>query len=182
VSQDATAAGRYAQAWVTLAHRGGELEAGLQDLAAVQQLLDRQPLLARLLANPEVAVAEKQRLLTRLLEGRVAPLALRLLVLLLWKHRLPLLPAIVTEAERLRDQVEGIARGVVTTARPLPAATVTRLQEHMARRIGRRLALTAVVEPDLLGGAVVQLGHVVFDGSVRRELDRLREQLITLKV
>ncbi|OGX41653.1 MAG: ATP synthase F1 subunit delta [Omnitrophica WOR_2 bacterium RIFCSPHIGHO2_02_FULL_68_15] len=179
---DTAAAGRYAQAWVSLAHRQGALEAGLRDLAAISDLFERQPLLARVLANPEVAVAEKQRLVTRLLEGRVAPAALRLVILLLWKHRLPLLPAIIAQAERLRDQVEGVTRGVVTTARPLPAATLARLQERLAARVGRRLALTAVVEPMLLGGAVVQLGHVVFDGSVRRELDGLRERLITLKV
>ena len=180
MSQDVTAAGRYAQAWVTLAHRGGELETGLRDLAAVQQLLDRQPRLVRLLANPEVAVAEKQRLVTRLLEGRVAQLALRLLVLLLWKNRLSLLPAIVVEAARLRDEVEGITRGVVTTARPLSPATLTRLQARLSARVGQRLALTAEVEPALLGGAVVRLGHVVFDGSVRRELAGLRERLTAL--
>lgn len=179
---DTAAAGRYAQAWVTLAHRQGALEQGLQDLAAVQQLLDRQPLLARLLANPEVAVAEKQSLVTRLLEPRVAPLALRLLVLLLWKHRLLLLPAIITEAQRLRDQVEGVARGVVTTARPLSAAMLARLEQRLSVRVGKRLALTAAIEPALLGGVVVQLGHTVFDGSVRRTLSRLREQLLTVKV
>lgn len=179
---DRIGAGRYATAWVALAHRHGELEAGLRDLAAVVELLSRQPLLARLLAHPEIAVAEKERLVTRLLTGRVTPWTLKLLTLLLWKRRLALLPAIVTEAERLRDQVEGIARGVVRTARPLSAPMLARLQERLSARLGRRLTLTAELEPALLGGASVQLGHLVFDGSVRRGLDRLRDRLMTLRV
>lgn len=182
MAQESVAAARYAQAWVTLAHREGRLEAGLNDLQALQSLLEHHPLLGRFLANPEIEAVEKQTVLTRVLERRVTPVALRLLVLLLWKGRLALLPAIVAEAARLRDQVEGLARGVVRSARPLPAAVLTQLAERLAHRLGRRVALTTVVDPALMGGVAVQVGHVIFDGSVRRKLEALRERLATCAV
>lgn len=177
MAHESAAAARYAQAWVTLAHREGQLDHGLKDVQAVQDLFARQPLLARFIANPEIAVAEKQALLTRLLERRVAPLALRLLILLLWKGCLTLLPEILTEAARLRDQVEGIARGVVRSARPLSPTLVTTLQERLARRLGKRVALTTALDPGLLGGVTVQVESRVFDGSVRRALEILKERL-----
>lgn len=182
MTQETAAAGRYAQAWVALAHRQKTLDAALRDLTAVQTLLEQQPPLRRLLDNPEVDDAQKQALLTRLLERRVEPLVLRLLGLLLWKRRLPLLPAIVLEARRLRDQVEGVSRGVVRTARPLPASALEQITKRLERRLGRRLTLTASVEPALLGGVVIQLGHTVLDGSLRQGLRALRERLGALNV
>lgn len=177
MTPEPVAARRYAQAWVTLAHREGQLDQGLNELQAVQDLFARQPLVARFVANPEITVAEKQAFLTRLLERRVAPLALRLLILLLWKGRLTLLPELLTDAARLRDQVEGIARGVVRSARPLPAALVAALQERLARRLGKRVTLTAALDPALLGGVTVQVESRLFDGSVRRALEQLKERL-----
>lgn len=182
MTQDTTAAGRYAQAWVTLAHRQKVLEAGLQDLAAVQALLEQQPSLRRLLDNPEVETTQKHALLERVLGKQVGPLVIRLLGLLLWKRRLPLLPAIVVEARRLRDAVEGVSRGVVRTARPLAAPVLEQITQRLERRLGRRLALTTSVDPSLLGGVVIQLGHTVFDGSLKHELSTLKERLTTRNV
>ena len=180
--QDPAAARRYAQAVVPLAHGQGQLDALLDDLAAIQQLIERQPMLARLLANPEVEVADKRELLTRLLKARVTPLALRLILVLLWKGRLPLLPLVVAEGRQLRDEVQGIARGVARSARPLPAATLKALEQRLGRRLGKQVILTPAVDPSLIGGVAVSLDNTVFDGSVRRMLEVLRERLAAVRV
>ena len=179
---DPVAAGRYAQAIVSLAHREGVVEPVLNDLAAVWQLLERESAFARLLENPEVSVEEKRVFLDKLLKGRVASLALHLLHLLLWKGRLRLLPFILVEARQLRDRVEGISRGIVRSARPLPHETLATLRQRLERRLGTRVVLTPVVDPALIGGLSVQLDHLVFDGSVRRKLALLKERLLTRKV
>jgi len=182
MTDDPAAAHRYAQAFVTLANQPGQLEACLNDLAAIHELFQHQPLLTRFLTNPEVAVDEKRAVLTRLLQAHVSPLALRLLGLLLWKGRLALLPSILTEARRLRDQVQGIVRGVVLSARPLSEALVTRLRTRLGRHLDKRVELTTATDADLIGGVAVRLGNAVFDGSVRRGLERLREHLATINV
>lgn len=180
MSPETAAAVRYAQAFVTLAHRQGELEPALTDLAAIQDVVQRQPLLQQLVANPEVSVSEKQTLLTKLFERRVSPLALQLTILLLWKGRLPLLPTIVIEARRLRDEVQGIVRGVVQSVRPVPAPLVATLRERLAQRLGRRVELTTALDPTLIGGVAVRLGNQIFDGSVRQALANLKERLYAL--
>lgn len=176
---DPAAASRYAQAFVALAHRQGSLEGCVRDLAAIHDLFEHQPMIQRLLANPEIAVEEKRALLDRVLQSRVAPLALRLAHLLLWKGRLPLLPRIVTEARRFMDETQGVTRGVVRSARPVPAPLLKTLREMLERRLGTRLVLTAALDPALIGGVTVQLRSTVFDGSVRRTLETLREWLLT---
>lgn len=182
IGQEPAAAHRYAQAFVNLASRSGQLDPCLKDLAAIQELLVAQPLLNRLLTNPEIAVEEKSTLLTRLLGDRATPLTLRLLTLLLWKGRLPALPAILAEASRLRDQIAGIARGTLRSAHPLSPTLVTRLSQRLNRRLGKHVELTTAVDPGLLGGVVVQLEHLVIDGSVRQALELLRDRLSTLKL
>lgn len=182
MTQDPAAARRYAQAAVSLAHGQQQLDPLLDDLAAIQQVIERQPMLARLLANPEVEVAEKRELLTRLLTARVTPLALRLVIMLLWKGRLPLLPLVVSEGCRLRDAVQGIARGVARSARPLSPATLKSLEQRLGRRLGKQVILTSAVDPSLIGGVAVFLENTVFDGSVRRMLEVLRERLGAVRV
>ena len=177
MTQDAAAARCYAQAFVNLAHPQGALERGIHDVAAFGQIMDTQPSLGRLLANPGVSPNEKCGVLSRLLDGRVAPLTLRFLQLLIRKGRMPLLPTIVAEARSLRDQVEGIARGVVRSAHALPGNLLASLQTRLERRLGSRLILSSTVDPALLGGVTVQIGNTLFDGSLRRELEQLREQL-----
>ncbi len=179
---DPAAARRYAQAFVTLAHQQEVLDAALADLAAMQQVIGSQPGLARVLANPEIPVEEKRQLVGRLFETRAAPLTLRLMQLLLAKRRLGLLPLILIEAQNLRDAVEGVTRGVVRTARPLPAALLARLRERLEAQVGHRVLLTTAVDPALLGGITVQMDNTVFDGSLRRGLETLRERLTTLKL
>jgi len=182
MTDDPAAAHRYAQAFVTLANQPGQLETCLNNLAAIHELFQHQPLLTRFLTNPEVAVDEKRALLTRLLQAHVSPLTLRLLGLLLWKGRLPLLPSILTEARRLRDQVQGIARGVVRSARPLPGVLMTRLRTRLEHHLGQRVELTTAIDAGLIGGVTVQLGNAVFDGSVRQGLEVLREHLTAIDV
>ena len=179
---DPSAAHRYAQAFVTLAHQQQVLDAALADLAAVQQVIGSQPGLARLLANPEFPVEEKRQLVGRLFKTRIAPLALRLVHLLLTKGRLGLLPLLLAEAQQLRDEVEGVTRGFVRTARPLPKPLLERLRERLEGRLGHRVVLVTAVDPALLGGITVQLDNTVLDGSLRRGLQALRERLTTLNV
>lgn len=176
--QDPAAARRYAQALVTLAHRRGELAAALRDLEAAQQVIESQPSLAQFLANPEIAADEKQGLLTKVFANQLSPLALHLLLLLLWKGRLGLLPLILVEAQQLMDEVQGVARGVVRTVRPMSKVLFERLREGFERRLQKRVVLTTAIDPALIGGIVVHLESLAYDGSVRRELDLLRERLL----
>ena len=88
-------------------------------------------------------------------------------------RRLPLLPEIAAQFEALRADAEQFATVEVRTARELTREQSQRLQRALERRLGRTVRLSTQIDPSLIGGAVVQYGDFVLDGSLRRSLERL---------
>ena len=68
-------------------------------------------------------------------------------------------------------------RAEVTTAVPLPAERVQALARAFGGVTGRRVLVTTRVDPEVIGGVVTRVGSTVYDGSVRRHLERIREGL-----
>jgi F-type H+-transporting ATPase subunit delta len=136
-----------------------------------------------LIGNPHVPVTELTQMIYELSIGTDTTAATaaelgrshqelrNLLQLLAQNRRLPLLPAIALQFEALRAEAENIATVEVRSARELTDAQAQRLRSALERRLGRTVKLSARVEPGLLGGAVVQYGDFVFDGSLRRSLE-----------
>jgi F-type H+-transporting ATPase subunit delta len=110
--------------------------------------------------------------------GKLSPEQLReeqrnFLALLAENARLPLLPAIAVQYRELRAEAEQIADVQVSSARELTTEQASGLKSALERRLGRAVRLHASVDPALLGGAVVQFGDFVIDGSLRRRVERL---------
>src|SRR5690606_29200088 len=102
----------------------------------------------------------------------------RPLALLADRVRLALVPQIARAyAERLMDHRQ-IVRADVTTAVPLDEAKTAAMADALGRATGRKVLIDARVDPSILGGVVARVGSVVYDGSVARQLDRMKEQLV----
>ena len=84
-------------------------------------------------------------------------------------------------AERL-DEARGIIRARVCSARPLEAPLKSRLKQILEHRENKQVELTEETAPELLGGMQVVLGSRMLDGSLRTQLDRLRQRLKTVRV
>ena len=84
---------------------------------------------------------------------------------------------IAEEFNRLVDDEEGRMSAEVTTATPLDSAHEERLREALSRRTGREVRLEIKVDASLIGGAVAKVGDLVFDGSLRTQLSKLRANL-----
>lgn len=91
--------------------------------------------------------------------------------------RLPLLPEIAQLFEQARAEAERVVNVKITSATELDAAAVETISNALRRRFGTDIALTRSVDPDLIGGAVIDAGDVVIDGSLRTKLERLRTAL-----
>lgn len=139
----------------------------------------------RLIGNPHVPALELTGIIYELSAGAAGPretpsasersrAELRnFLQLLAHNRRLPLLPQIAVQFEALRADAENIATVAVRSARELTEPQAQQLRTALERRLGRTVKLSAQVDPTLLGGAVVQYGDFVFDGSLRRSLELL---------
>ena len=104
--------------------------------------------------------------------------ARQLLVLLAERGRLELLPALLeVYRERLLAH-QNIVRASVTSAAPLSADTVNKLEHRLSEVTGKQVQLGAAVDPALIGGIVTRIGSTVYDGSVKTQLQKMKQQLI----
>lgn len=174
------AAARYARAlFDVVSSEGADAQATARELAGVVGLIAGHASLARALTHPAIPVARKRAVIQQLLaqaEPLQAPVA-KLLLMLAERDRIGLLAELSEAFERrLMDHLK-IVRAEVVTAIALPADRISALREGLARTTGRQVQLETRVDPSILGGAVARIGSTVYDGSVTRQLDRLRETL-----
>ncbi|MEK7284956.1 MAG: ATP synthase F1 subunit delta, partial [Chloroflexota bacterium] len=89
-----------------------------------------------------------------------------------------LLTAVATTYGELVDQRAGIVKAKITTPVELEEAQRSAFVQRLERSSGKKLRATFTVDPSLVGGAKVQLGDHLIDGSIRAQLERLRTQLV----
>jgi len=170
-----TLARPYARAAFEVARGQGALADWARRLALAAELAV-DPRVAGFLGDPRVTTGQRAELV--LPEGEAADSPFTAFVRLLAENdRLPLLPEIGALYEALRQESEQVLHVNVRAAAPLDAAAGDRLRDALKRRFGREIEMTATIDPSVIGGAVIDAGDIVIDGSVRGQLARLGEAL-----
>jgi F-type H+-transporting ATPase subunit delta len=180
--QDTSVAGRYARALFIVTSKRGETPQALEDLKGLWQIAQPGTPVARLLATPQVLLTDKRRVLLAGLEGKTLRSVALFIDLLLRKGRLGHLGTIVTEFEALVEREQGIQRATVTSAVPLNESEMALLHRELEGKTGKKIRLTAQVEPALVGGALVRIGDRVVDRSVQTLLAAVERQLLEASV
>jgi F-type H+-transporting ATPase subunit delta len=156
-------------------------------IAAHGQLNDFANLLAEsdelheVLQNPSIPEAQKLKVLDALSARLGLSRPIRNFIALITHHqRLHELPDMITAYSSLAEENSGIAEVEITTARPLDAENRRLLEQQVAKLAGEpRVQATYYEDPSLLGGAVVKLGSTIYDGSIRAQLEQMRQRLAT---
>jgi F-type H+-transporting ATPase subunit delta len=128
------------------------------------------------LFSPYFSSEEKKDGLDRALTD-VDPVVDNFLRLLIEKHRMPVIFRIRAEYDRLWEEENKLLPVEITSAVELPEATVKQLGDRISEQTGRRVELSSHIEPEILGGIVVQVGNSVLDASIRNRLEQLRRQV-----
>lgn len=179
MSQTTTIARRYASALYQEAESEGQVEQVDAGIEAVRETLSESPELERLFASPVISTEKKSAIVRRLFEGKVEPLVLNTMLLLIEKGREEMVPDVVRAYAVLRDERLGVVEALVKTALPLAADETEALRDALEKSTGHNIRLRLEVEPELIGGLVVRVGDTVYDGSARHQLEMLREQFAT---
>ncbi|MFT4179914.1 MAG: F0F1 ATP synthase subunit delta [Thermomonas sp.] len=173
MSQALTLARPYARAAFGAARDEGRVDAWSQALAFSAQVAS-DPRVAGLLPNPGLADADA----VALLAPQAADAAYtRFLALLAQAGRLPLLAEVAGLFEQLRAEEQRVVRATVTSAAALSGDELDKLREALKRRFGRDVELETAVDASLIGGAVIDAGDVVIDGSLKGKLARMQTAL-----
>lgn len=173
-------AARYAKALLDVALAESISERAEQDLAGFIALEAQHPELIRVLSNPVVPAAKKQGIVGEILQR--APVSMpvsKLLLMLAERDRLALLPDLLdVYRERLREH-QRVVNAEVTTAAALSSEQAEQLRQRLMTATGRTVTMTTTVDPSIIGGVVTRIGSTVYDGSVARQLDAIRQRLVT---
>ena len=174
-----TAATRYARALLDVAVKEkANVEQIEAELAEFVALFTQYPALERVLLNPAVPVPRKRAAVADILARvQFSPILSKLLTLLTDRDRLVLLPDVLASyRDRLMDYRQ-VVRAEVTTAAPIDAARVEAIQRGLTKLSGRAVTMSTRIDPSIIGGVVARIGSTVYDGSVTRQLARMKERL-----
>lgn len=129
------------------------------------------------LVSPRVSKEQKAAIVTEALATAPRPF-MHFVVTVVKRNRQLLLGLIADEYRALVDLKLGRVRAGITLARETDALTKNVITERLAKAIGKDVIAGFAVDPAILGGTIVRIGDRVYDGSVRKRLGRLRQQLI----
>lgn len=173
MSQALTLARPYARAAFAVAREAGAL-AGWSAALGFAARVAAEPQVAVLLDNPKLTRADVVALLSP--DGAQDAFN-NLLGLLFDNRRLPLLPEIAGLFDELRFEAERVVRAKVTSAATLADAELETIKAALRKRFGREVEVETAIDESLIGGALIDAGDVVIDGSVRGKLERLQSAL-----
>jgi F-type H+-transporting ATPase subunit delta len=170
----------YARALFDAAKEGGDLAAAREELGDFVAAMRAVPELRDTLVNPQLDPRAKRSALEGLLSGGDERVR-NFLLLLAEKGRIAELEPIYEEFERLVAADEGVLDVELTTAYELSDQEANEIVRQIEQNSGRRVEATRKVDPDLIGGIVMQVGSRRADASVRGRLNRLRQELTTAR-
>ena len=168
----------YAKALFEAAEDSGRVDAVQRDLGEFADAVEASPELSAFLANPQVDPAAKVGVLGELSEGS-DELVHNFLRLIAAKGRAGQIPGIRDEFQALVDRAQGRVAVELTTAFELSDDEAASIVAQIEQSSGRKVEATRKVDPELVGGMILQAGSLRVDASVRGRLERLRHELVT---
>jgi F-type H+-transporting ATPase subunit delta len=151
----------------------------LQELHGIEALLKESDPLRRVLENPSIPGDRKRAVLDAITQRLGTTRQVRNFVAVITDNRrLPLFSEILKQVEQELDDRQGFAEAQVSSARQLSDPEKQMLEVEIAKMTGKKVRARYAQDASLLGGAVVQVGSTIYDGSVKGQLERIREQLM----
>ncbi|HVI09777.1 MAG TPA: ATP synthase F1 subunit delta [Candidatus Binatia bacterium] len=175
----ASVASTYARAFADVV-LDGRLDADrcVGELRMIAALFDESLALRRVWENPAVAAEQKRAVLKVIAERDGISTPVRNLIAVLIDHRrIRFLDSIITQLAKELDARLGFADAEITSARALGDAEKTQFEAQVAKLTGKKVRATYDQDVTLLGGAVVRIGSTIYDGSVKGQLEKIKEAI-----
>src|SRR3954449_10093388 len=166
----------YARSLFEVAKERDKLDVVREQIGAFADALDDSRELQVFFFSPYFSTAEKQDGLDRAIT-EADETVVNFLKLLIENHRTPVIFRVRREYDQLWRQENKLLPVTVTSAVELDAATVRQIGDRIADQTSRKIELSAVVDPEILGGIVVRVGNSILDASIRNRLEQLRKQV-----
>jgi F-type H+-transporting ATPase subunit delta len=174
----ASIARRYAKALMDLGVADGNYERLGRELGVLARAIKASPELVAAMTNPAFAREDREKVLRAVLQRiGASQTVVNATRLLLDRQRVAQLPDISRELDTMIDEKAGRIAAVVTAATPLDGGQQQRLSAALERMSGKKVQMQVAHDPALLGGVVAQLGDTIYDGSLRTQLEKMKQTL-----
>lgn len=174
-----TSATRYAKALLDVAIKESDPKKIERDLTSVAAAMAESAELRRAMTNPGIPQDVRVNIVRAVTDkiGVELPLQ-KILKMLADRGRLDLVPLMAdVYRERLLAH-DNIVRATVTSAMPLTPAKLDGLAASLGELSGKKVQIETTVDPTLVGGVVARIGSTVYDGSIRTQLQKMKQQLV----
>lgn len=177
----AAIASRYARALVdSILDQKIDPEMARGQLRAILAAVHESPELRKVWASPAIAPEQKRAVLDAIARQMVALKPIRNFMAVLIDHRrIAMLDDIVRQFEIELDAKLGFIEAEISSARELSAGEKSAVESQLGRLTGKKVRARYTSNPALLGGVMVRVGSTIYDGSVRGQLEKMKQELIT---
>ena len=175
-------AARYAQALFDVARDTEKIADTENELRGILQAVKDSRELQQVLYNPQVPVDLKKEIVKEVFGNQVSKNVLNFLCVILDRRREIYLNDIVERYIALANETRNVIQAEVTSAVELPIVHKVNLMQVLSRMTGKEIRVSYNVDPEIIGGLVVRLGDRIIDGSIKRQLERLRDSIRETKV
>ncbi len=177
-----TVSKEYARALFMLARREDKLDRVGAQLAAFIELVHAHKLIGGFLLAPQISTDTKIEVLRKALTGKLEPEVVKFLLVTCAKRRLDQLEAIGADYEELLNKHYNRIEVTATSARALTESEQKSLASKIAAHLKQEVVIRASVDSSLVAGLVCRIGDVVYDGSLRRRIQLLSNQMLKAKI
>ncbi len=167
----------YAEAFIKAVGTGNEPELLEEYTSFVEDVLASFPEYYQLLTSGILSQDEQLGLIDRVVGNKGSEIFVNFLRVLAKHDRLNLLPLILTESQLIHEKNSGRQRVEVTSAKELNESELKKIQEKLASTLSFEPIIVSKVNPELIGGIVIQIGDKVYDSSLRSRMKQLRDRL-----
>ncbi len=169
---------RYAKALILIGKEDGNAETYREELDTIVGLMDKEPTLEQAVSNPLYNAASRRNVLLAVIEKLSVSKVIKSFALLLFdKGRIGFLRDIARNYSVFADELKGIVRADLTTAADLTEETLDQIRNSLSKMTGKDVLLETRTDAGLIGGIVTRIGDLVLDGSIRTQLQNMRESL-----
>jgi len=169
---------RYAKALMNIGQQDGKYERYWEELDAFTSLFQGEEELREVLINPTFGIPRRQAIIKEIGNRLgLSPITTNFLHILVDKNRMRYLPDIASIYQELVDEAAGRARVLLVTAYDLSEDKLQELTQGLEGLVGKKVIMEVERNPSLIGGVVAKIGGMIYDGSVKTQLERFKETL-----
>lgn len=169
---------RYARALILIGKEDGNAETYREELESFVALINREPILEQSVINPLYSEKNRRNVLQAVLKKMAVSGIMNAFLLFLFdKGRMNCLRDISAYYNVLADELKGVIRASLISAAELSSESHELIRQSLSKLTGKQVALETTLDSRLIGGVITKIGDLVLDGSIKTQLQNMRDSL-----